>query len=79
MSVDPTLSEPRYSSAWILAARSPGESLPAVSAGPRTVDDPEVSSSVDIERISCRSAESSAVIESWKGCNTDDMMVQKIY
>jgi len=47
--------------------------------GEATVDDPEVSSSVDIERISCRSAESSAVIESWKGCNTDDMMVQKIY
>ena len=40
-----------------------------------TVDDPEVSSSVDIERISCRSAESLAVIESWNGCNTVDMMV----
>ena len=46
---------------------------------PSKVDDPEVSSSVDIERTSCRSAESSAVIESWKGCNTDDMMVQRIY
>ena len=42
-----------------------------------TVDDPAVSSSLDVERSSCRKAESAAVIESWNGCNTDGMFGRK--